>query len=130
MRKKVAGFTLIETLIALFVFTLCINLALGLFNVMKRHPLTTDHLQDLNGLRQLTQYLALACDVEIAHDRLNYRYRDQKFTLSLVNNNLIIQPGTNILLLDLDKIEFASEGDQIIMSYRRNETIRKRVIRY
>jgi len=124
------GYTLIECLIALMILCLASSIYLNTMKTLKKLTINTDRIQDINGIHQLSLFLALASDMEVNSDQISYYYKDECFMISLVNDKLIIQPGTNILLLNIDMIEFYQEEDQIILVYKRDNKEMRRVIYY
>ena len=42
----------------------------------------------------------------------------------------MIQPGTNILLLNIDAVEFFQEDEQVILLYTRDDQEMRRVVYY
>lgn len=133
-KKKIfgrkTGYTLIECLIALMVLCLASSIYFTAMKKVKNLTINTDRIQDINGIHQLALSLALATDMEFSSDQITYYYKDESFMISLVNEKLMIQPGTNILLLNIDAIEFFQEDEQVILIYRRDDKEMRRVIYY
>jgi len=133
-KKKIfgrkTGYTLIECLIALMVLCLASSIYFTAMKKVKNLTINTDRIQDINGIHQLALSLALATDMEVSSDQITYYYKDESFMISLVNEKLMIQPGTNILLLNIDAIEFFQEDEQVILIYRRDDKEMRRVIYY
>ena len=133
-KKKIfgrkTGYTLIECLIALMVLCLASSIYFTAMKKIKNLTINTDRIQDVNGIHQLALSLALATDMEVSSDQITYYYKDESFMISLVNEKLMIQPGTNILLLNIDAIEFFQEDEQVILIYRRDDKEMRRVVYY
>jgi len=135
MKKKIVsgwkmGYTLIECLIALMILCLASSLYFTAIKNVHDLKIDTDRLQDINGIHQLALSLALATDMEVSSDQIAYYYKDESFVISLVNHRLMIQPGTNILLLNIETIEFIQEDEQVILLYTRDDQEMRRVIYY
>ena len=54
------------------------------------------------------------------YDSLSFIYQNKQFTLSNVNDKMLLQPGTQIFLYDIDDLRFESKGDTIYVLYERN----------
>ena len=76
-------------------------------------------LQDQIALVQLRHYLAVAYDIELQPTMISFQRQHEEMRLSLVNQNLIIQPGTQIFLMDIESAMFYLENDSVILRYVR-----------
>ena len=83
--------------------------------------LTCDYneVNDEIALFQLREILLIAYDLEISYDRLSFVYQNDDFRLSLVNRKLILQPGTQIFLNDIDTLYFYENHDTVFLHYER-----------
>ena len=76
-------------------------------------------LQDQIALVQLRHYLAVAYDIELQLTMISFQRQHEEMRLRLVNQNLIIQPGTQIFLMDIESAMFYLENDSVILRYVR-----------
>ena len=76
-------------------------------------------LQDQIALVQLRHYLAVAYDIELQPTMISFQRQHEEMRLRLVNQNLIIQPGTQIFLMDIESAMFYLENDSVILRYVR-----------
>ena len=76
-------------------------------------------LQDQIALVQLRHYLAVAYDIELQPTMISFQRQHEEMRLRLVNQNLIIQPGTQIFLIDIESAMFHLENDSVILRYVR-----------
>lgn len=76
-------------------------------------------LQDQIALVQLRHYLAVAYDIELQPTMISFQRQQEEMRLRLVNQNLIIQPGTQIFLMDIESAMFYLENDSVILRYVR-----------
>ena len=76
-------------------------------------------LQDQIALVQLRHYLAVAYDIELQPTMISFQRQHEEMKLRLVNQNLIIQPGTQIFLMDIESAMFYLENDSVILRYVR-----------
>lgn len=76
-------------------------------------------LQDQIALVQLRHYLAVAYDIELQPTMISFQRQQEEMRLRFVNQNLIIQPGTQIFLMDIESAMFYLENDSVILRYVR-----------
>ena len=76
-------------------------------------------LQDQIALVQLRHYLAVAYDIELQPTMISFQRQHEEMRLRLVNQNLIIQPGTQIFLMDIESAMFHLENNSVILRYVR-----------
>lgn len=77
-------------------------------------------LQDQIALVQLRHYLAVAYDIELQPTMISFQRQHEEMRLSVVNQNLIVQPGTQIFLMDIETAIFYLEGDSVMLRYVRD----------
>ena len=78
-------------------------------------------LHDQIALIQLRRYLAVAYDIELLPSSLTFQRQQEEMRLSVVNQNLIVQPGTQIFLMDIETALFYLEGDSVMLRYVRDQ---------
>ncbi|MDD2591347.1 MAG: hypothetical protein PHP11_00145 [Erysipelotrichaceae bacterium] len=122
------GFTLVECLLALYFYAFILIIIYQMLCLMNQFEYHSSDIQDINGLLQLKQYLNLGSNIEISINEINYDYKDKCFKISLVNDNIIIQPGTNILILNVDSLEFIEEEGYLFIEYQRDNKLYRRKI--
>lgn len=77
-------------------------------------------LQDQIALVQLRHYLAVAYDIELQPTMISFQRQHEEMRLSVVNQNLIVQPGTQMFLMDIEAALFYLEEDSVMLRYVRN----------
>lgn len=117
------GYTLLETLIALMISSLVLLCIYQIIYMMSYLSFYDQRLQDINGVLQLKQTLNLGSNIEISSDQIEYDFKENHFTIRMINERLIIQPGTNILILDIDNIEFMEDELGLVIIYQRDNQI-------
>ncbi len=85
-------------------------------------------LQDEAALGQLRRIFLLAYETEVYPDRVEFTYQKRQMRLSEVNGNLILQPGTQIFLTDIDCASFHTEGGLVYVRYSRKDRDYDRVL--
>ena len=115
------GFALIEVLVAILTVCICIPILVSVISLMHTSLKDRTSLQDQIALIQLRRYLAVAYDVELLPSSLTFQRQQEEMRLSVVNQNLIVQPGTQIFLMDIETALFYLEGDSVMLRYVRNQ---------
>lgn len=128
MYLKKSGYTLLETMIALMISSLVFLCIYQITQMLSYIDLYDQHLQDINGILQLKQTLNLGSNIEISTDEIGYDFKEDHFTINLTNNRLIIQPGTNIILINIDHVEFIEDDLGLVIAYQRGDNIYHRRI--
>ena len=114
------GFTLVEVLVAILTVCICIPIMVSVISLMRTSLKDRTSLQDQIALVQLRRYLAVAYDIELLPSSLTFQRQHEEMRLSVVNQNLIVQPGTQMFLMDIDTALFYLEGDSVLLRYVRN----------
>ena len=128
-RRRNRGVILTEYLLCLYIFIIFVTLiSSSLIFVDKLLNSKDDIISDEVSIMQLRRMLLISYDIETDSDKLSFNYQDRNFVLSRVNNNLIIQPGTQIVLMDIDEVYFIDEEDNIYISYIKNEEKYERLL--
>ncbi len=119
---------LIRTLLGLIITCTMLPITVQAFRFTSNIKFEYNEINDEIALMQLREILLIAYDMDIYSDELNFRYKNKDFSLSLVNNKLLLQPGTQIFLNDVDNIVFKTKNDFIYIEYERNNETYERLI--
>ena len=114
------GFALVEVLVAVLTVCICIPIMVSVISLMRTSLKDRTSLQDQIALVQLRRYLAVAYDIELLPSSLTFRRQHEEMRLSVVNQNLIVQPGTQMFLMDIEAALFYLEGDSVMLRYVRD----------
>lgn len=87
-----------------------------------------NEINDEIALAQLREQMLIAYDMYVTSDQINFIYKNKDFKLSLVNGKLILQPGTQIYLADIDDLRFETRNGCVYVIYERNNKTYERVI--
>lgn len=116
------GYTLLECLLALLIISLSLSLSVTSFRLLKDVSIENKvNLQDEIGIYQIQITLAKADITSISDDQICYSTIDNEYTLHLLNNRIISQPGTIIYLIDVDDVCFYESEYIYYIEYKRNE---------
>ena len=114
------GFALVEVLVAILTVCICIPIIVSVISLMRTSLKDRAFLQDQIALIQLRRYLAVAYEIELLPSSLTFQRQHEEMRLRLVNQNLIIQPGTQMFLMDIESAMFYLENDSVILRYVRD----------
>lgn len=114
------GFALVEVLVAILTVCICIPILVSVISIMRTSLKDRTSLQDQIALVQLRRYLAVAYDIELLPSSLTFQRQHEEMRLSVVNQNLIVQPGTQMFLMDIEAALFYLEGDSVMLRYVRD----------
>ena len=114
------GFALVEVLVAVLTVCICIPIMVSVISLMRTSLKDRTSLQDQIALVQLRRYLSVAYDIELLPSSLTFQRQHEEMRLSVVNQNLIVQPGTQMFLMDIEAALFYLEGDSVMLRYVRD----------
>ena len=114
------GFALVEVLVAILTVCICIPILVSVISLMRTSLKDRTSLQDQIALVQLRRYLAVAYDIELLPSSLTFQRQHEEMRLSVVTQNLIVQPGTQMFLMDIEAALFYLEEDSVMLRYVRN----------
>ncbi len=131
-RRSSSGYNLLEMLVGLLVTGFLASLAFPLFKTLEQLiSLQKYRYQDEIGIYQLQ--ITLACNniLEVRSDEILYQsYEHDDCCISVVNDNLISQPGWVCFLHDIDDAEFRFSKGIIYLEYLREGEYREYPIAY
>lgn len=119
---------LIRNLIGLIITITLLPICTKAFIYTSNIPFEYNEINDEIALYQLREQLIIAYDMNVSSDSLNFTYKNKAFSLSLVNNKLLLQPGTQIYLNDIDSLHFDVRNNCIYVCYERNNKQYERII--
>ena len=79
-------------------------------------------------LSQLREMLLIAYNINVSDKEISFLYKGDDYFLSEINNKLILHPGTQIFLSDIDSLHFFIKNNCIYVSYERNKKQYERII--
>lgn len=122
------GSVLVEYLLTLMIVLLLMPITVMSISVISKGLYNQEEIQDSIASHQLRRMLLLSYDTYIEEGCLYFNYQNETRKLSLVNGNLIIQPGTQFVYTDIDEASFYMNDNTIILSYvRGNKTYEKAI---
>ena len=85
-------------------------------------------INDEISINQLRELLLYTYNLSYDSGNLYFRYQGSDRNLSLINDKLILQPGTQIYLSNLDYAEIVQENNCLYIEYERNSKHYKKVL--
>ena len=116
------GFTLIEVLFSLSICLLIILNALPIIKtVTYKDKIVTNSSSYAIGAKQLTKILYTSKDLVVS-DYLSFKdEKEQLCTISLHNNRVVKEPGFDIIIRDVESLNFYSNNEKIYMQLSNGE---------
>ena len=111
------GFIL-ENILSMFIISTFIPIMFNCFLLLKIDDFSYD-LQDEIALIQLRRILSVSYDLQANDNCLSFIYKNEQRMISEVNNNLIMQKGTIIILCDVEDVSFVINDGLLYLYYRR-----------
>ena len=119
---------LIRNLIGLIISVTMLPICIEAFIFGSKIPFDYNEINDEIAMYQLREQLLISYDMNINSDELNFKYKNKNFKLSLVNRKLLLQPGSQMYLNDIDDLYFDVRNGCIYVCYERNNKQYERVI--
>lgn len=113
-RLKPNGFTLSEALLALMVYMLITMLMVGIFQTGAGLARSEAGAQKQFAILQLRQILASSAEITLNGDEVNWYRGTDKYRLMFHNSRLVIRPGYQILMENVDG-KFTRKQDHIYL---------------
>lgn len=119
---------LIRNLIGLIITITMLPICIEAFTFISKIPFDYNEINDEIALEQLREQLLISYDMEISSDELDFIYKNKQFSLSLVNRKLLLQPGTQMYLNDVDSLYFDVKNGCIYVCYEKGNKQYERVL--
>lgn len=129
MKKPASkGYTMLEMLLSLFVFSLSISLLTMVLPLM--HKLQNFHVavDDEIALYQLRHLLLIASEIRCHEDELNFFYLEKEARLILEKNRLVRKDGYVIYMENIKEGSFIQKGDCFYISYEKDAKRKERFL--
>ena len=119
---------MIRTIISLVIIMIFLPLSSLALKYVSRIDYDYSQINDEIAIYQLRELLLIAYDMHISNDEINFTYQDKTFRLSLVNGRLLLQPGTQIYLDEIDNLYFEESSGLIYINYEKNNKQYQKVL--
>ena len=111
------GFIHTRTIIALFITLSVLPLTLLVFRFVANMHFDYRLPSSEIAFMDLRRILLLAYDMDVSSDELNFIYHNDNYSLRLVNNKLILRPGTQIYIDGIEMVNFYTKNSSIYVYY-------------
>ncbi len=109
----------IRYLISLVVVLALLPIAVFSFSVCEKLEYRHEEISDEIAMYKLRRIWLLSYERHIETDHISFIFQDKQFELGLKNNHLVLSPGTQIFIDEVDALEFIERGDFIYVIYQR-----------
>ena len=111
---------LIRNLAGLIIASALLPLFLLAFRYVTEIGFDYDRINDEIAISRLREQMLICYDLRFSQDMLTFRYKNDDFRLSEVNGMLLLQPGTQIYLNNIEDLRFKKRNGCIYAVYERN----------
>lgn len=115
------GFILEQFLIALGILCALLPLFLSQLQLMTKLLIRPVDLQDAIALTQLRHLFNIAENIDIENESLSFDYRGEKRMLRISGKNLILTPGTQYVMTNIEEISFETQENMVLLCWKRKE---------
>ena len=119
---------LIRNLLGLVIIMSILPLMVLSFRFVADIDFGYDEIYDELSLCQLRETLLLAYDLNVSAYELDFIYKNREFNLSLVNGKLMLQPGSEFFLNELEDMHFEEKRGCVYVCYQKDNRSYERVI--
>ncbi len=130
MCNRKRGFILLRTLISLVITFTMIIILLNSLKVLSNYDNESINLQEEISSIQLIRLLSMSYDLKVSHNEIYFNLEENNWNIKYLNNNVILQPGTQTYFFNVDDVYFNIESNLVYINYSRNDKQYKRVIGY
>lgn len=126
--RDVQSMSMIRNLAGLVLVLSLLPIGMSAFRFTSSIPFAYTEVFDELALMQLRESLLIAYGLNIDYDSLSFSLHNKDFVLSQVNDKLIMHPGTQIFLADVDDLHFEKRNGVVYVCYERKGKNYERVI--
>ncbi|MDO4197738.1 MAG: hypothetical protein Q4D13_01950 [Erysipelotrichaceae bacterium] len=112
----------------LMIIVMMLNISLLAYSITGNISFDYNQINDDLSFCQLRRIMLIAYDQSLSHDSITFTYHNKEFRLSLVNSKLLLQPGTQIFLNDVESLYFIEINGCYVVRYTRKGKEYEKVI--
>lgn len=116
---KTNGYTMVELLFSLMIMSLSITLISSVLTIVPKLMNEDERIQDEIALFQIRHMTLLSEELSVSFDTLEMRYLNRDVVIYQDRNRLIKAEGYQILMQNIESVEFVQEGGCIYMIYEK-----------
>ena len=114
------GFILADFLLSLSVLMILMPVTLLAVRTVSASLRFDEEVQDEIALAQMRRIILLSYDAEPSGGDLRITYQGDDMRFTFLNKRVILQPGTQIFISQIDSASFHNEGGILYLRYERN----------
>lgn len=114
------GFISSRTIVALLITITMLPIVVSIMSFSSNLNFSYSEVNDELALVDLRRILLCSYDVNNSGNCLDFIYNNENFSLSLINRRLVLSPGYQMFLDNVDNLEFIEEGNSIYVKYLKN----------
>lgn len=122
------GYTMIEMLMSLLVFTLSMSLLVSMLPIIPRIQQFHFSIEEETALYQIRTLLSLSSEIKFNEYNLEFFYLGEQASLIIDNDKIVRKHGTVIYLDQLIHPIFKKKDNCIYVNYERNKKKKERFI--
>lgn len=126
--RHVLYMNLIRNLVGLIIAVLMLPICVESFSYVINYDCDYDKTNDEIALSQLREQLLFAYDIKVYSDEMDFIYQGKDYRLSNVNGKMILQPGTQIYINNIDNLLFNEKNGCIYVTYERDNKEYERIL--
>lgn len=107
-----------RSLIALLITLSILPIAVSILSYCASLKQDYDLLNSEIAFMDLRRIMLISYDIEINEYELSFIYHDKDYKVSLVNNKILLQPGTQIIADNVQECSFYENNDSIYLKYK------------
>jgi lipopolysaccharide export system protein LptA len=107
-----------------------IIIVLNAFKVISKYKIDNYEIQDEISTIQIMRLLTISNNIDVSSNRISFDLDNKTWNIELINNNVILQPGTQFIFIDVDNAWFNKENRFIYINFIRKNIEYKRLIGY
>ena len=128
MRHRQSGYVMQDFLLSLLIVVVMVQITTAAIRLLPSFSSVSQSVQDEIAFAQLQKILIISDDFNVEEETLYFTNQGREMKLRKVNGNVIIQPGTQIILADVDYVVFKDDGCRIYCIWQRDEKSYERII--
>ena len=127
-RNRQSGTVLTDFLISLLIVVVMCPVVVSALSVLFSANISFQSVQDEIALAQLRKILLISDHISVSTEEIGFRYQGKDMVLHKVRGKLIIQPGTQIFITDVQNVSFSENGRYISVTYERDNKKNERIL--
>lgn len=126
--KNKKGYLLEQSLVSMMIASFCIPIVLLCFFILHQQIKENELIQDEIALSQLRHILNMGTNFQTSGNYLSFTYQNETNELYLINDHLILTPGTQIFFQDIESVQFSTQNGYLYVTYTRKNDIYEAIL--